>query len=289
MRMKYLAIVVTCLVAVLIAGGYGLLTTRLLADTSLAMTELNVQNMTCGSCVATITEALESVDGIESIDVSVTTGRSKVVFNPDQIDAVRIAEMVTDVGFPAKVGQLLDADQYQALQSEETRLSVNYVARIGEQLIGRQAFENEVDRQLLSSGVESLPESRAQVVGQSWQALLQRTLLIQAAAENQVVVQNGEVDLRIEKLQKSTPNLDRYIQSRYGSAELFFQQLKEDMIISRNIEDHVLDQIKEPSQRQQRYSQWYQNLVDNASIVIYDEQLKQSASASGGCSGGCCG
>jgi copper chaperone CopZ len=289
MRMKYLAIVVTCLVAVFIAGGYGLLTTRLLADTSLAMTELKVQNMTCGSCVATITEALESVDGIESIDVSVTTGRSKVVFNPDQIGAAKIAEMVTAVGFPAEVDQLLSADQYQALQSEETRLSVNYVARIGEKLIDRQDFEKEIARQLLASGVEDLPESRVRMIGQSWQALLQRTLLIQAAEENQVVVQNGEVDLRIEELQKSTLNLDKYVQSRYGSEDQFFQQLKEDMIINRNIEDHVLDQIKDPRQRQQHYSQWFQALIDNAAIVIYDEQLSQSASASGGCGGSCCG
>lgn len=289
MRMKYIAIVVTCLAAVVIAGGYGLLTTRLLADTSLAMTELKVQNMTCGSCVATITEALETVDGIESIDVSVTTGRSKVVFDPDQIGADKIAEMVTAVGFPAEVDQFLSADQYQALQSEEMRLSANYVARIGDQLIGRQDFDKEIDRQLLASGAENLPESRVQVFGRSWQALLQRTLLIQAAEENQVVVQNGEVDLRIEQLHKSTPNLDKYIQSRYGSAEQFFQQLKEDMIISRNIEDHILGQIKEPRQRQQRYSQWFQGLIDGASIVIYDEQLKQSASSSGGCGGGCCG
>lgn len=289
MHMKYIAIAVTCLVAVFVAGGYGMLTVRSSADTTLAMTELTVQNMTCGACVSTITEALEDVDGVESIEVSVTTGRSKVVFNPEQIGAKKIAGIVSSVGFPAEVDQFLDADQYQALQSEEMRLAVNYVARIGDRLIARQVFNEEIDKQLLASGSKNLPESRNQVAGQSWQSLLQRTLLIQAAEENQVVVQNGEVELRIEQLQQSIPNLDSYVQSRYGSTEHFFQQLKEDMIISRNIEDHVLVKIKAPGMRQQRYRQWFQTLVDSTSIIIYDEQLKQAVGSAGGCGSGCCG
>lgn len=286
--MKRKMFVVALISVFAVASAYTVLTTRSVADAGLAMVELQVSNMTCGSCVATITEALESVSGVESIDVSVTTGTSKISFDPQQVAAVKLAEVVTSVGFPAQVKQQLTSEQYKTLQTEETRLSADYVARIGEQLISRFQFDKEVERQLKIRGSQNQPQIQAQIIAQVWQEVKQRTLMLQAAAANQVVVHDGEVALRIEQLKKSLPNLDDYIQSRYGSMDRFRRQLKEEMVISRNIQQHVLDQPNEPRNQRQLYQQWFQGLVDNTAIKIYDRRLKQAASTAGGC-GGCCG
>ena len=37
-------------------------------------TVLNVQGLTCGHCVASVTEELQSLDGVTSVDVSLVTG-----------------------------------------------------------------------------------------------------------------------------------------------------------------------------------------------------------------------
>ena len=113
------------------------------------------------------------------------------------------------------------------------------MARISGQLISRSQFEAEVGKYL-----EDVNGVTAQAVSRAWQGIMQRTLLLQAAEQNQVVVHDGEVDLRIQSLQKSMPNMDDYVLTRYGSVEQFHQQLKEEMVISRNIEQHVLGQEK---------------------------------------------
>jgi copper chaperone CopZ len=288
MQYKKIVVAVFCISAVAAAAAYAVLTTRTSTDVSLALAELQVNNMTCGSCVKTITNALEVFSGVESVDVSVTTGTSKVLYDPALINADKIADTVTAAGYPAKVRALLTKEQYQALQTEESRLAADYVARVSGQLISRPQFEAEVGKYL-----EDVNGVASRAVSKAWQVIVQKTLLLQAAEQNQVVVHDGEVDLRIQSLQKSMPNMDEYIRSRYGSKERLHQQIKEEMVISRNIEQYVLGQEKDPRVRQTNLSRWYQGLVDNASIKIYDPQLKQATSSSGGCGsgsgGGCCG
>lgn len=289
MKLRKIIAAALCVVAIALVSVYALLTTKTAANAELAMVELQVENMTCGSCVANITDALGRVSGVESVDVSVTTGIGKITFNPQLVEPGKLTDTVTAAGYPATLKQLLNSEQYHALRTEETRLATSYVARIGEQLISRSDFDSQVSQFLKASGLQDRPESRTQAVVQTWQSIMQRTLLLQAAEQNQVVVHDGEVELRVQQLRQELPNLDEYIQSRYGSKEFFQRQLKEDMIISRNIDQFVLNQIQDKQKRQQAFNQWFQSLLDNAPIVIYDQQLKQTAGSAGGCGGSCCG
>ncbi len=289
MSPKNIVVAAFCLLAVVVAASYAVLTSRTAANASFALAELQVNNMTCGSCVATITEALESLPGVDSVDVSVTTGISKITYDPQRVAAGQLATTVTAAGYPAAVKQLLSSEQYLALQTEEMTLAADYVARIGDQLISRSDFGTAMTKYIQTAGLKDGSDARKQASAQAWQTVLQRTLLLQAADANEIVVQNGEVDLRIQKMRQSMPKLDDYITTRYGSLESFQQQLKEDMVINRNIDQFVLSQVKDPREKQQVFGRWYQDLVDNTSITIYDQQLKQSASSAGGCGGGCCG
>ncbi len=278
-------------VAIVLAtvAGVGLLSANNSADASLAMTELSVKKLTCGACVANINEALSKVAGVNSIDVSVTTGRSQVMFDPAKVDAAHIAQVISDSGYPTTVLRELSAEQYQALQSEAAQLAEIYVAKIGDQLLARDEFNRQVEQRLLADGLQQRPEMRPQVVSQTFQSLKQRMLLLQAADRNQVVVQPGEVDLRIEQMSKQLPNFEAYVQNRFGSQEAFYSQTKEDMIINKNIQENVLAGVKEPAQRQARFNQWFQELIRTAPVTIYDANLKQTKSGGGcGSGGGCC-
>jgi len=68
------------------------------------MIELNVKNMTCGHCVNTVTQAIQSVDKAASVQVDLPTGRVQVDSNaaPDEL-----LNAVNGAGYPAtrsKVG-----------------------------------------------------------------------------------------------------------------------------------------------------------------------------------------
>ena len=290
MRTNRLLIGLSVIVIALVTG-IGLFAADKDASAGLAMTEMSVTKLTCGACVANITNALADLPGIESVEISVTTGRSQVLFNPELVDAEQIAQVVTATGYPATVTRQLSNEQYLAIQNEEAKLAEIYVAKIGDRLLGRDEFELLVKQKMLASGYQDRPEMQAQIASQTWQSLKQRMLLLGDAEKNQVVVQDGEVDLKITQLQKM-PNYESFV-AGFSSADEFFRQTKEDMIINKNIQENVLAGVVSPAQKQARFNQWFQDLISNAPVTIYDTALKQTSSqqkgscGSGG--GGCCG
>lgn len=253
-----------------------------------AMAELSVEKMTCGSCVATIRSALEDLGGVEQVDIFVTTGRSQVLYNPDKLDAKTIAETITASGYPAVVKLELDHDEYSALQSEQSRLAERYLAKIGTRLVPRSLLDDRLQQALASMPGSRTDQEIQQLRTSLWQELQQRQLLLNAAEQNQVVVPEAEVELRIDQLRRATPNFEAAL-AGYGGEEPFVRQLQEEMIINRMIELHVVDGIDNTQDRRSAINSWYRTLVEETPVTIYDPQLQQTAAAStSSCGGGCC-
>lgn len=272
----------------LLLAGFGL---NLFAEKQVeaAMAEFSVKNMTCGSCVSKIKTALGDLDGIQQVDIAVTTGRSQVVYDPSSVDPDRIAETISSSGFPASVLLSLSSDEYLAMKTEEGRLSDKYIARVGTRLISRTDFEARLSKALESMSFDKNPAAIQQVRLNLWQDIQQREILLASAESNQVVVHPGEVELRINKLRKSTPDFDNSVLASYDNFEHFESRLTEDMIIRRNIETNVIAGIENPQEQRQKLNQWYQNLTKQTPVVIFDADLKQGASGTGsGCGGSCC-
>ncbi|ORX65333.1 heavy metal translocatin, partial [Linderina pennispora] len=61
----------------------------------------NVEGMTCGSCVATITSLLNDLPGVEAADVQLLTAQAMVKHIPREIGVREIADALTDAGYPA--------------------------------------------------------------------------------------------------------------------------------------------------------------------------------------------
>lgn len=62
--------------------------------------ELNVQGMSCGSCVKHISEALQPLAGVAAVEVDLQAGRVRVSGTPDS--AALIAAL-DDAGYPAQL------------------------------------------------------------------------------------------------------------------------------------------------------------------------------------------
>ncbi|MEA3302177.1 MAG: cation transporter [Pseudomonadota bacterium] len=64
------------------------------------VTNLKISGMTCGHCVKNATKALESVQGVESVEVTLEPGAAKIIGNADH-EALLAA--VKDAGYEAQV------------------------------------------------------------------------------------------------------------------------------------------------------------------------------------------
>jgi Cu+-exporting ATPase len=64
---------------------------------------LSVDGMTCSSCVSTVTVALQSLNGVSEVIVSLSTNTATLRFDPLVINSTDISRELEDVGFDAKV------------------------------------------------------------------------------------------------------------------------------------------------------------------------------------------
>ena len=62
------------------------------------VSEWQVQGMTCGHCVASVTEELTELSGVESVDVELETGRVTVT-SSTELQRADVEAAVTEAGY----------------------------------------------------------------------------------------------------------------------------------------------------------------------------------------------
>ncbi|HKL25379.1 MAG TPA: cation transporter [Desulfuromonadales bacterium] len=254
-----------------------------------ALAEYDLQKMTCGSCVANIENALADVRGVGDVQVDLTRETGRVQFDPAVTDAEAIARTISAAGYPATLRTQMSAEELAAMRNEESRLAQKYMARIGDRYVTRLEFEERID-QAIDQNAPGSPQAVSAAWRQIWNEMLQRELLLAAAAENDVLVQPGEVDARLRQITDRHPGLEDRIIAEYGSRENFRKRLREDMIIQRNLDEHVVAGVSAPGKRQSLLQSWYADLNRSTEVKIFDPRLKAlSTAATGGCGGSCCG
>jgi Cu+-exporting ATPase len=68
---------------------------------SLEEAPLQVNGMTCASCVSHVQRAAERTPGVQAVEVNLARGRAVVRFDPDRTNAEQVAAAITDAGYPA--------------------------------------------------------------------------------------------------------------------------------------------------------------------------------------------
>lgn len=269
--------------ALLLCAGVWLMAPAGVNNANAALAEYHIDKLSCGSCVSNIEKALTELDGIASVEVNLTSNRGRVIYDPARVDSQVIGKQITGAGYPATLRLELGQQEYAALQQEQTQLGQQYVAKIGDRLLARTDFEALL-RQRSASGGDPLQNS--QLMQGLWQDVLQRELLLSAAEKNQVIVQEGEVDAKIDALRQGHEAFEQLAVKRYGSMDKFRARLHEDMIINRNIEDHVYAGLADERERQDKLQAWYAELQNSTEVIIFDPQLKAVSQGGSGCA--CC-
>ena len=62
---------------------------------------LNIEGMTCGGCVKSVTRILEGVEGVAKAEVSLEGKSARIEFDPAKTGAAALIEAVEDGGFDA--------------------------------------------------------------------------------------------------------------------------------------------------------------------------------------------
>src|SRR6266849_10802139 len=88
--------------------------------------ELDVEGMTCASCVARIERVLEKTPGVEAATVNLASERASVRFDPARVDVGTLLGRITSIGYKTRpVTQSALEDPLEARRLRETRLARN--------------------------------------------------------------------------------------------------------------------------------------------------------------------
>lgn len=246
--------------------------------------EYQIDKLTCGSCVNSVTEALLQLKGIGSVEVNLTSNRGKVTFDSSLLDSKTIAETITDAGYPAELSLEMSSEDYALKQTENKLLAENYLARVGDRFLTRTDYEKMVIQRF---GQVASSDQKLRAWQKAWPEVLQRELLLFSAECNNVIVHDAEVSYELDIMANKHPGFENLIESRYGGLEVFRSILREDMIINRNIENHVTAGITDQSKKNDAVQAWFAQLRDNTEVVIFDPAIKAiSQKSGGGCA--CC-
>ena len=60
---------------------------------------MNVQGMTCGGCVASVTRVLQAVPGVADVAVTLQPGAAKVTFDPARTSAPALKGAIVEAGY----------------------------------------------------------------------------------------------------------------------------------------------------------------------------------------------
>jgi copper chaperone len=61
--------------------------------------KLNIQGMTCGGCVASVSRVLKAVPGVTDVTVELQPGHARVTFDPARTAVPALAAAVQEAGY----------------------------------------------------------------------------------------------------------------------------------------------------------------------------------------------
>jgi copper chaperone len=60
---------------------------------------IKVGGMTCSGCVASVKRALQPIDGVDNVDVSLDEGQASVRYDPARVNESKLRSAIEDAGF----------------------------------------------------------------------------------------------------------------------------------------------------------------------------------------------
>ncbi|KAB8305040.1 hypothetical protein EYC80_004345 [Monilinia laxa] len=166
----------------------------------IATTTIAIEGMTCGACTSAVEGGFKDLDGLVQFNVSLLAERAVVIHDPSRLPAEKIAEIIEDRGFDAKIisTQLGSGQQATATTSQFKLFGVPSAA-------DATALETKLSSLPgVNSATVSLAKNRLTISHQPNIAGLRALVdLIESQGYNALVADNDDNNAQLESLAKT--------------------------------------------------------------------------------------
>jgi copper chaperone CopZ len=240
-----------------------------------------VDGMSCSGCIATIKSSLAGYKGIRDIVVNISGGTADVYYDSGKIkDLEPLASSITASGYPARISQVMTAEQLKDEDALSASRAKFYIASVGGWDISRTDFDTELayaaNRYKGAYGQNVFSGSRGKNVLDSIKV---DPKLLDREFDNYLAQKNIDPAGLKDALEKSGYPFD-----------YFMRKFENRVLLRHYIENQVLSNAASDYDKQQQYLAWFNNARTLSKVTIYDKQLERltrNQSAGGGCGSSC--
>jgi Cu+-exporting ATPase len=166
-----------------------------------ATTTVAVGGMTCGACTSAVEGGFQNLDGLIQLNISLLAERAIIVHDPSKLTTEKIAEIIEDRGFDAKV---LSTQLGSLNQNSTTAIAQFKVFGMRDAAAATALEEKLKSMPGVNSATVSLSTSRLNISHQPNIAGLRALVeLIEAQGYNALVADNDDNDAQLESLAKT--------------------------------------------------------------------------------------
>jgi copper chaperone CopZ len=255
-----------------------------------------VDNMSCSGCISTIKSSLAGYAGIQDI----SGGVAEVYYDRQKItDVNRMASSITASGYPARVSQILTADQIRKEDAIAASRAKFYIASVSGWDISRSDFNMELafakKRYQQAYGENVFAGERGKTVLDSIKAQVVSRLITEGIQMQEVQrtgyrVDEKTVDREFEifmtQKELDLEGLKATLEKSGYPFDYFMKKFENRVLLSRYLDDKVLNGAAGDYDKQNQYQAWFNNARVLSKVTIYDKGLKrvtQNRSSGAGC------
>lgn len=316
-KMLILVLLVFCVIAVATSFGYKSSSTGTNTQTvkevqkestpndvveNVSKLVLSVRGMSCSGCIATIKGAVSDIKGIEETLVDVGNGRVEIYYdNKRLIDVNRIAQAITDSGYPANVQKIFSPEEIKKGNALAAAKAQYYIVSVGGYEIARADFDTELevgkkryskiygDNLFKNAQGQSLLDNlKTQIISK----LINEGIFMQEINRTGFKVDSKTLEIEMNTfLEEHGKNFEKFKDTltEVGYDPNYFRKKFETkVLIKRYLNERILADASNELEKQSQFNAWFSNAKTLAEVVYYDknlERLVQKLSASSGCGG----
>jgi mercuric ion binding protein len=259
-----------------------------------------VDNMSCSGCIATIKSSLAGYAGIQDIIVDIAGGMTEVYYDKRKIKDVNpLASAITASGYPAKISQILTADQISKEEAIAASRAEFYIASVSGWDISRSDFNTELafakKRYEQAYGDNVFANDQGKTLLDSLKAQVVSRLINEGIQMQEVQRAGYQVDPKVvdtefaQFMAKKNLDLEGFKATLEKSGypfDYFMKWFESRVLLSRYLDEKVYAGAASEYDKQNLYRDWFNNARALSKVTIYDSKLKQltqSQSSGSGC------
>jgi periplasmic mercuric ion binding protein len=249
----------TALAILIVAAGGAYAAFRTISGEVVA-SRFAVNKMTCPACVITVKEVTSKLPGVVETEVSLAAQDVLVKFRNKQTSPDQIQQVIAHAGYAVA--------QDGMFKASGVGIDDVLVAEVN----GKPLFAKDLKVPFDVSGSKSRDESAAVFF-----SAVGKRILLQAADSATVVVQPSEIEQEVQAIAKdkgvSAEELVTTLSSNFGSREKYLQVVAQRLGIRKLLDETVLENVKDPQEKQRKTMEWAGGLFKDADVKILDPKV----------------